>query len=90
MSIMHVRMFELSILSFVISIPTSRRKQRIIIIIIIGIRERCKAQKRQTATAAAAAARLMKFDNPVGPSLLSIAQIDSAIFDGQRAFHLEG
>ena len=38
----------------------------------------------------AAAARLMKFDNPVGPSLLSIAQIDSAIFDGQRAFHLEG
>ena len=88
MSIMHVRMFELSILSFVISIPTSRRQQRIIIIIIIGIRERCKAQKRQTATAAAA--RLMKFDNPVGPSLLSIAQIDSAIFDGQRPFHLEG
>ena len=72
-------------MSFMITKPTSRRKQRIIIIIIIGIRERCKAQKRQTATAAAA--RLMKFDNPVGPS---VAQIDSAIFDGQRVFHLEG
>ena len=75
-------------MSFMITKPTSRRKQRIIIIIIIGIRERCKAQKRQTATAAAA--RLMKFDNPVGPSLLSIAQIDSTIFDGQRVYHLEG
>ena len=90
MAIVHSKIFQLAILSFVVTIPTSRRKQRIIIIINIGIRERCKAQKRQTATAAADRARLMKFDNPVGLSLLSIAQIDSTIFDGQRNSHLEG